>query len=104
MAELLSLDGVTKSFGGVTAVKGLSLSVDEGEIVGLIGPNGAGKTTVFNLIAGIYKPSTGKVIFQGKLINGKDPSEICKLGIARTFQTVRPFPKMTAIDNVIVGD
>ncbi len=103
MAGLLSLDGVTKSFGGVTAVKGLSLSVDEGEIVGIIGPNGAGKTTVFNLIAGIYKPNAGRIIFQGTLINGKNPFQICKLGIARTFQTVRPFPKMTAIDNVIVG-
>jgi branched-chain amino acid transport system ATP-binding protein len=94
---------VTKSFGGVTAVKDLSLSVGEREILGLIGPNGAGKTTAFNMIAGVYKPTTGSIFFDGRKISGLKPHHVTRVGISRTFQTVKPFARMSVIENVAVG-
>ena len=103
MNSLLKLDSVARSFGGLAAVNDLSFEVGSGEIVGLIGPNGAGKTTVFNLITGVYKPDKGKIIFEGNDILGKKTHHIAQLGVSRTFQTVRPLPKMTVRENVMVG-
>jgi len=103
MSALLELRDVTKTFGGLTAVKNLSFNVDSAEIVGLIGPNGAGKTTLFNTITGVYKPSSGSIFFEGKNISGKKPHKVAQIGIARTFQTVRPFVRMTVIENVMMG-
>jgi branched-chain amino acid transport system ATP-binding protein len=100
---LLQLDRVSKSFDGLTAVKAVSLEVPEGQILGLIGPNGAGKTTLFNLITGLHFPTSGRVIFDDADISGAPSHKRCWLGIARTFQLVRPFPKMTALENVAVG-
>lgn len=100
---LLEVEGLTKSFGGLVAVKNLSFSVNEGEIVGLIGPNGAGKTTVFNLITGFLKPDYGIIKFNGENITGAKPHKIVKKGIARTFQIVNPFNEMTCLDNVSVA-
>jgi len=94
---------ISKSFGGLTAVNGVDFHVMEGEIVGLIGPNGAGKTTLFNLITGIFPPDSGNLTFQEKKLGGLKSFEICRLGIARTFQIVRPFLKMTCLENVLVG-
>lgn len=99
----LEVDRVTKSFRGIVAVKDLSFSIQKGDIVGLIGPNGAGKTTAFNIVAGVYKPDSGQVRFEGKVISGKKPHKIAQLGIARTFQIVKPFPRMTTLENVLVG-
>ena len=103
MTALLELTSVTKSFAGIVAVNGLSFSVSEGEILGLIGPNGAGKTTVFNLVAGVYKPDSGSIKLSGKEITGKKPHKISNLGISRTFQTVKPFARMSVVENVAVG-
>lgn len=103
MDALLKLDSVTRSFGGLTAVKDLSFEVGAGDIIGLIGPNGAGKTTVFNLITGVYKPDAGRILFEGNSITGKKTHRITQLGISRTFQTVRPLPKMSVIENVMMG-
>ncbi|MFC1959308.1 ABC transporter ATP-binding protein [Chloroflexota bacterium] len=100
---LLEVHNVTKRFGGLVAVDDLSLSVSKGEILGMIGPNGAGKTTAFNMISGYYKPDEGQVIFDGKNITGLRPDQVCKLGLARTFQVVKPFPQLSVLDNVIVG-
>lgn len=100
---LLEVDGVSKAFGGVSAVKALSFSIKGGEILGLIGPNGAGKTTAFNIIAGVYKPDSGVITFDGTTISGRGPHAVAQLGIARTFQTVRPFARMTVLENVTVG-
>lgn len=100
---LLNLENVDKSFGGLMAVRGMSLSIAAGEIVGLIGPNGAGKTTLFNLITGTYKPDSGRIDFREREITRLDPAERCKHGIARTFQHVRPFQHLTLIENVAVG-
>lgn len=100
---LLEVNNVTKRFGGLVAVNDLSLSVSQGEILGMIGPNGAGKTTAFNMISGYYKPNEGQVIFDGKDITGLRPDQVCKLGLARTFQVVKPFPQLSVLDNVIVG-
>jgi branched-chain amino acid transport system ATP-binding protein len=100
---LLEVQGITKRFGGLVAVNDFSLSVDKGHIVALIGPNGAGKTTAFNVIAGFYKPNSGRVFFDGKDITGLRPDQICKLGLARTFQVVRPFGNISVLDNVMVG-
>jgi len=101
--RLLEVDNVTKRFGGLVALRNVSLFVNKGEIVGLIGPNGAGKTTLFNVIAGTYKPEEGSVRFEGRDITGWPPHKICKLGIARTFQTPKPFPNMTVYENVLTG-
>ncbi len=100
---LLSLRHLTMKFGGLTAVNELELTLNEGEILALIGPNGAGKTTVFNMVTGVYAPSSGDIVFKGKRINGLRPDVVTKLGLARTFQNIRLFDNMTALDNVIVG-
>ncbi|HWP23485.1 MAG TPA: ABC transporter ATP-binding protein [Candidatus Binatia bacterium] len=100
---LLTLHEVSKSFGGVTAVNRVSLTVDRGEIVGLMGPNGSGKTTLFNLISGALKPDRGEIHFCGTRTNGLPPHRICRRGVARTFQLVRPFLGLTVMENVLVG-
>ncbi|RMG88061.1 MAG: ABC transporter ATP-binding protein [Candidatus Dadabacteria bacterium] len=100
---LLELEGVTKTFGGLVAVDEVSFAVDEGAIVGLIGPNGAGKTTVFNLITGNYRPDGGRIRFDGRDITGRPTHRIVHWGIARTFQTIRLFQKMTVLENVLAG-
>jgi branched-chain amino acid transport system ATP-binding protein len=100
---LLELRTVTMRFGGVVAVNGLELTVNEGEIFALIGPNGAGKTTVFNVVTGLFYPSEGQIYFDGDRIDGKKRFEVTKLGIARTFQNVRLFHNMSATENVLVG-
>jgi branched-chain amino acid transport system ATP-binding protein len=97
------LDGVSKYFGGLAAVRGVNLSVADGEIVGLIGPNGSGKTTLFNLITGVFRPSVGHIRFGGRDVVGLPPAQLCKLGVARTFQLVRPFMNLTVLDNVAIG-
>ena len=100
---LLEVEKLTKRFGGLVANDSVSLTVGEGEIVGLIGPNGAGKTTLFNCIAGFYRPEGGAIRLQGKDITGRTPEQVCQEGIARTFQIVRVFKGMTVLDNVMVG-
>jgi branched-chain amino acid transport system ATP-binding protein len=95
--------GLSKSFGGVTALSKVDFSIAKGQIVGLIGPNGAGKTTLFNVVAGSFKPSAGRVVFDGQDLRGLWPYQICRLGIARTFQVVRPFPEITCLQNVLVA-
>ncbi len=102
MAQL-SLRSLTKSFGGLTAVKNLSLEVKPGSIVSLIGPNGAGKSTVFNLITGIYTPTSGSIEFEGRSLSGLKPNAVAAAGIMRTFQNIRLFAFMTVIENVMVG-
>lgn len=91
MSKILELKKVTKQFGGLTAVDGVDLTVEDGQIAALIGPNGAGKTTVFNMITGAYQVTSGNVLFNGESICGKKPHDIVKLGIARTFQNIRLF-------------
>jgi branched-chain amino acid transport system ATP-binding protein len=100
---LLEVDDVTLTFGGVTALGGVSFEVHKGEILGLIGPNGAGKTTCFNVMTGVFKPTSGRVAFEGHRISGRPKYQITQLGIARTFQNIRLFPEMTALENVLVG-
>jgi branched-chain amino acid transport system ATP-binding protein len=100
---LLSLRGLTKAFGGLSAVKDLSLDVESGRIVGLIGPNGAGKSTVFNVITGIYEPTRGDILFEGRCLNGLRPYAVAGAGIMRTFQNIRLFAFMTVLENVMVG-
>jgi branched-chain amino acid transport system ATP-binding protein len=100
---LLRLDKVSRAFGGLMAVRRVDLQVNEGEILGLIGPNGAGKTTLFNLITGMYRPTGGTVHLLGQDITRMAPPRRCKLGIARTFQLVRPFQNLTVLQNVAVG-
>lgn len=101
-ALLLARD-VTMRFGGVTAVSELTLAVPQGAIAGIIGPNGAGKTTVFNVLSGFYTPREGDVIFAGKSIKGRKPYDICRLGMARTFQNIRLSRQMTVLENIMVG-
>ncbi|WP_133876665.1 ABC transporter ATP-binding protein [Paractinoplanes brasiliensis] len=100
---LLEVDHVTLRFGGVVALNDVSFSLRKGEIFGLIGPNGAGKTTCFNAMTGVYRPTEGAIRFQGESIVGKKKHQITRGGIARTFQNVRLFPEMTALENVMVG-
>lgn len=100
---MLQLDNVTIRFGGLTAVNEVSTEIKQGQIFGLIGPNGAGKTTCFNIISGVYAPTSGRVIFEGQEIQGKKPNEINYMGIARTYQNINLFKKMTALENVKVG-
>jgi len=100
---LLKVDHVTLRFGGVTALDDVSLEIRQGEILGLIGPNGAGKTTCFNVTTGVYKPTSGQVLFQGRPLTGLKRHRITKLGIARTFQNIRLFKAMTVLENVMVG-
>ena len=99
----LSLNQLSLSFGGLAALSGLDLAVRDGEIVSLIGPNGAGKTTVFNVITGVYQPSSGDVRFRGRTIAGEPPHRIARLGIARTFQSLRLFLNMSVIENVMAA-
>jgi branched-chain amino acid transport system ATP-binding protein len=100
---LLHLEGLGKRFGEVYALRGLDFTLEEGEVVGLVGPNGAGKTTLFNLISGRIKPTAGRIVFAGRDISGLEPHEICHLGIGRTFQSSRPFPRLNLEQNVLVG-
>jgi len=100
---LLKVENVTKSFGGLMALRGVSFEVQEGEILGLIGPNGAGKTTLFNVISGFYRPDQGQVIFDGQIISRLKPYDICRRGLVRTFQVVKPFGNLTVLQNVMVG-
>jgi len=100
---VLEIKNISKYFGGLAAVSDVSFSVKRGEIVGLIGPNGAGKTTLLNLICGIYKPDTGRVIFEGLDITAQPPNRVCHAGISRTYQIPRPFEAMTALGGVTVG-
>ena len=97
---LLEVKHLGISFGGLRAVDDLNMSIEQGSLVGLIGPNGAGKTTAFNLLTGVYAPSEGTIVLDGENLVGKAPTEICKSGIARTFQNIRLFSKMTVLDNV----
>jgi branched-chain amino acid transport system ATP-binding protein len=100
MPPVLALDNLTKRFGGLTAVSGVSLRLEPNDLAGLIGPNGAGKTTVFNLLTGVYAPTEGAIVFQGQNIAGKRPHEIARLGVCRTFQNIRLFPDLSVLDNV----
>jgi branched-chain amino acid transport system ATP-binding protein len=101
--KILELRSLVMRFGGVVAIGGLDLAVNEGEIFALIGPNGAGKTTVFNVVTGVYRPTEGQVMFAGGRIDGKKRFEVTKRGVARTFQNVRLFHNMSALENVMVG-
>ena len=103
VAPILSVAGVTKSFGGLVAIRDLSFDIQTGEAVGLMGPNGAGKTTLLNVIAGEYKPDSGVIKFDGNDITGLPPHKICHLGIARTYQIPQPFVKLTARQNIVVA-
>ena len=103
MARLVDAQNVTMQFGGLKAVNDVTMNIDEGEIVALIGPNGAGKTTFFNMLTGIYTPTQGTLTFKGTQVGGKKPHVITKLGITRTFQNIRLFQNMTALENVMVG-
>ena len=104
MADMLfTAEGVTKRFGGVTALDNVSMQIPRGSIFGLIGPNGAGKTTFFNTLTGLYQVDEGKFIFDGKPLNVKAPHEVAQVGIARTFQNIRLFGEMTVLENVMVG-
>jgi branched-chain amino acid transport system ATP-binding protein len=100
---ILEVKHVSKFFGGLAANSDVSFDVGEGEIVGLIGPNGAGKTTLFNCITGFYPPSRGEINFNGRRMNGLQPDKVCRLGMARTWQKVRPLTNLTVLDNVVVG-
>jgi branched-chain amino acid transport system ATP-binding protein len=100
---ILEIKHVSKFFGGLAANSDVSFEMTTGMIMGLIGPNGAGKTTLFNCITGYYPPSKGEVIFDGKTMNGLQPDKVCKLGMVRTWQKVRPLAKMSVVDNVMVG-
>ena len=101
--NILSAEDVTKAFGGLVAVHDVSFAIPRGHIVSIIGPNGAGKTTFFNMLTGLYKPTTGTIFFDGKEITADRPDRIMKLGVARTFQNIRLFGTMTALENVMVG-
>ena len=103
MTALLEVRDVSKYFGGVRANHEVTFSVEQGMVLGLIGPNGAGKTTLFNCITGFYPPTRGEVFFEGKRINGYPPDKVCKLGMARTWQKVRPLAKLTVLENAVVG-
>jgi branched-chain amino acid transport system ATP-binding protein len=100
---LLEVDGLTKSFGGVTAIADLAFEVSQGQVYSVIGPNGAGKTTLFNMLSGIYRPDEGRVRFQGHELVGRLPHQIARLGLSRTFQNLQLFFNMTTLDNVMVG-
>lgn len=100
---ILQSNDLVKSFGGVTAINHLSLTVEKGTVLGIIGPNGSGKTTFFNLVNGVYTPDSGRVTFDGKNITGLRPHRIAELGIGRTFQIPAPFTKMTLLENVMVS-
>ena len=103
MAALLEVKNLGISFGGLRAVDNLNMTIEEGALVGLIGPNGAGKTTAFNLLTGVYMPTDGSILLEGKNLVGKKPAEICQEGVARTFQNIRLFTQMNVLDNVKVA-
>jgi branched-chain amino acid transport system ATP-binding protein len=100
---VLTLERVTKRFGGLTAVREVSFEVREGDLLGIIGPNGAGKTTLFNVISGYYRPDGGRVLLGGRDVGGEPPHVICRLGLTRTFQIVKPFGNLSVLDNVMIG-
>jgi len=101
--SMLEIKNMTKQFGGLTAVNDLNLSIDKGQILGLIGPNGAGKSTAFNCVAGVFPPTSGTIHFNGEEISGQKPWDLCQKGMGRTFQIVKPFAALTALENVMVG-
>jgi branched-chain amino acid transport system ATP-binding protein len=101
--KILEVQHLTKDFGGLRAVDSLDLGIEEGEILGLIGPNGAGKSTVFNCVAGVYPPTRGHIYFRSEEISGRKPWDLCKYGLARTFQIVKPFASKSVLYNVMVG-
>lgn len=101
--KILEAKNVTMAFGGLKAVDGLELHINQGELMGLIGPNGAGKTTVFNMLTGVYQPTSGEVFFGGKSLKGLKPYEISHLGVTRTFQNIRLFKELTVLQNVMIG-
>jgi branched-chain amino acid transport system ATP-binding protein len=103
MTDLLRATGVRKEFGGLVAVNDVDFTIPEGSIVSLIGPNGAGKTTFFNMLTGVYKPTEGRIVFDGTDVTGKPPHAITELGVGRTFQNIRLFQQMTALENTLVG-
>ncbi|HEY7649000.1 MAG TPA: ABC transporter ATP-binding protein [Methylomirabilota bacterium] len=100
---MLALEGVTKRFGGLTAVRQVTLEVPAGTLLGIIGPNGAGKTTLFNVVSGYYRPEEGRILFEGNDITGLPPHAVCRLGLTRTFQIVKPFGNLSVLDNVMIG-
>jgi branched-chain amino acid transport system ATP-binding protein len=100
---MLALEGVTKRFGGLTAVRQVTLEVPAGTLLGIIGPNGAGKTTLFNVVSGYYRPEEGRILFEGSDITGLPPHAVCRLGLTRTFQIVKPFGNLSVLDNVMIG-
>jgi branched-chain amino acid transport system ATP-binding protein len=103
MADILTAEGVRKEFGGLVAVNDVDFTIPEQSIVSLIGPNGAGKTTFFNMLTGVYKPTAGRIVFNGENVTGKPPHAITERGIGRTFQNIRLFNNMTALENTLVG-
>jgi len=103
MSDVLTATSVRKEFGGLLAVSDVDFTIPEGQVVSLIGPNGAGKTTFFNMLTGVYKPTAGTIVFAGKELAGRPPHAITELGIGRTFQNIRLFQHMTALENVLVG-
>ena len=103
MADILTATGVRKEFGGLVAVNDVDFAIPEKTIVSLIGPNGAGKTTFFNILTGVYKPTAGRIVFDDHDVTGKPPHAVTELGVGRTFQNIRLFPLMTALENVLVG-
>ena len=102
-APLLVLEDVTKRFGGLTAVRAVSLTVNTGDLLGIIGPNGAGKTTLFHVISGYYRPEAGRVVFDGTDLTGQPAHAISRRGLTRTFQIVKPFGNLSVLDNVMIG-
>ncbi len=100
---ILECKDIVKKFGGLTAVNDVSMYANKGEIVGLIGANGAGKTTLFNMIAGVFPPTSGQIFFEGQEIQGKKSHEICRMGMGRTYQIVKPFRNLSVLDNTVVG-
>ncbi|EGO64459.1 ABC transporter ATP-binding protein [Acetonema longum] len=101
--NFFQVENLTKKFGGLTANSDVSVNVEKGRIVGIIGPNGAGKSTFFGTVSGFYKPDGGRILFEGKDISGRPPEDTCRLGIARTFQIVRPLSSLSVLDNILVG-
>jgi branched-chain amino acid transport system ATP-binding protein len=103
MSPFLECREISKTFGGIEALTHVNLTVEPGSITGVIGPNGAGKTTLFNIVSGALRPTAGDVIFKGKKISGMGPARVCRLGIARTYQLVRPFNSLSTMENVLIG-
>src|SRR5690606_1600157 len=102
-SELLAATGISKRFGGLAALSDVSIRVARGEIFGLIGPNGAGKTTLFNVLTGLYRPDAGELVFDGARLTGLKPHRVVEHGLARTFQNIRLFANMSALENVMIG-